>query len=1148
MARPPGTIAPALFLILLVWQPALSFSAAQDTSAEAGFFESRIRPLLVDHCYACHSAQAEQVKGELLLDSKEGVVRGGKDGPVIVAGEPGKSRLIQAVRWTDKDLRMPPKRRLSERQIADLVEWIKIGAPDPRINVPKPARGPISVAAARAMWAFSAPRDHPLPAVKQPGWCKSPIDHFILARLEQNGLSPAKPADKRTLIRRAYFDLIGLPPTPEEVDAFVADDAHVAFARIVDRLLASPRYGERWARHWLDVVRYTDSFDSRGLGGEGDVTFAWRYRDWVIKALNEDMPYEQFVMNQIAGDLLPASQPGEFNKDGLVATCMYVLGNWPNGDADREKMMTDIVDDQIDVTGRAFLGVTLACARCHDHKFDPITQKDYYGLAGIFFSSHFLPSPGSKTSGSALLRMPMASAADVERRKQYDQKLATLQKRIEQFTDEQYTRLARSLLPRVGDYLTAAWELGQQGADKPAAMIRQFAAQRSLDEYVLRRWVDYLDNTLHARPAHKRLTRPIHNAAGIAGVDGWQGADGRPDPVVLANNTDHPVSFSTLTLPAKSLAVHPGPTTGVAIGWTSPISGSVQLRGRVIDADPNCGDGIEWRIERGRAGSLETLAVGAFPNGGRQDFEQADAAGRLASIDLKPGDVLQLTVFPKGDYTCDTTIVQLTIAQREGERRIWDIGRDLVPDVLAGEKGNPHADSLGHPGVWEFFETGEESAAADAAPGSAMAAWLGRRATFKNSDELRRASQSVADALLAMDHLLERRKKSGKDASTLTSADSKLYGDWTDPRGPFWGAARKDASHLPSEAKGALAGMSGELAELQKGAPPQIELANAMAEGGIPQSEYEGTHDSFVLIRGRYDRKGERVPRALPRLLAGDHQTPIGQGSGRLQLARWIASPDNPMTAKVMVNRIWQHHFSEGIVRTPNNYGKLGVPPTHPDLLDYLALRFIDSSWSIKAIHRMIMLSSAYQQSSTPDEQTLAADPDNQLFGRMNRQRLEAEPLRDALLAVSGGLDESMGGPAFRDLTTPRRTIYLMTIRSDRSNYRMLFDAADPTAIVDQRIDSTVAPQALFLMNNPFVLDRARALARRALERQPEADRARIDWIYKLLYSRPATQKEVEIGLSAVRPSQPGSSITIEAAWEQYCQVLLCANEFVYID
>jgi hypothetical protein len=983
------------------------------------------------------------------------------------------------------------------------------------------------IEAGRNSWAFSAPKEPAIPEVRNAGWCKSPIDHFILAWLEARGLPPAPPADKRTLLRRAYFDLIGLPPTPKEVEGFVQDDTPNAFEKVVDGLLARPQYGERWARHWLDVVRYADSFDARGIGSAGDIRYAWRYRDWVVKAFNEDLPYNRFVMEQIAGDQLPGKKPGDFNADGLIATGLYVIGNWPGGDADRQKMMTDIVDDQVDVTGRAFLGVTLACARCHDHKFDPISQKDYYGLAGIFFSSHFLPSPGSPASGVALATTPIASPEQIAKHKEYDQRVASLQSGIETTLDEQYRKLGKSILPRSVEYLSAAAEIDRQGGNV-ATHLSSVASERRLDPAVLARFADYLAPAIHARPVRKLFTKATVGVAGMAGVDSWTGADGRPDPCVIANNNDHPVSFSTLTIPAKSIAMHPGPSTGVAVGWTSPLTGSVQIRGGVVDGDPNCGDGIDWRIEHVRDNTLETVASGSFPNGGTQEFAQGDGAARLESVDVRAGDVLQLTIFPKENYSCDTTIVNLEIAERDGAHGVWNLSREVVGDLVAS---NPHPDRAGNPAAWQFFEAGEEKGTASVTPGSHLAQWLAATSAHEDASKL---EAEWTDSLQQLDDESDELKKSGKNP------DARLYFDLTDPRGPLWATARDSRAALPAEARQTLAKMSQELAELKKNPLPLIEEADALIEGGVPESQFAGIHDCHLMIRGRYDRQQELVPRGFPRLLASADQPKITQGSGRLELARWVASPENPMTAKVMVNRLWQHHFGQGIVRTPNNFGKLGVPPTHPELLDYLARRFVDSGWSIKAMQKMIMLSAAYQQSSVPDDRTLAGDPDNELFGRMNRQRLEAEPFRDALLAISGSLDKTMGGPAFRELNVPRRTLYLMTIRSDRSNFRMLFDAADPTGIVDQRNDSTVAPQALFLMNNPFVLDRAKALADRVMKEGPPDDRARIDWLYRLLYSRPTTDRETEIGMSVIRAG--GES------WQRYCQVLLCANEFVYVD
>src|SRR5262245_6042282 len=432
------SVVPDLALALRLCAGAL-FASPIIAAEDFDFFEKKIRPVLVENCYECHSAQSKKVKGGLRLDSREGLLHGGDSGPAIVPGEPEKSVLIKAVRYTDKDLQMPPKdNKLPDSQIAGLVEWVKLGAPDPRASTESatqssgqpPTKAAYDVAATRKQWAFQPPKDPPIPKVKDTRWTRSPVDRFILAKLENHSLRPAVAADKRTLIRRATFDLTGLPPSPADIEAFLADDSQNAFAKVVERLLASPQYGERWARHWLDVIRYTDSFDSRGIGGPADVPEAYRYRDWVVEAFNRDLPYDQFITQQIAGDLIPASEPARFNTNGIIATGVYAIGEWGTGDADKEKMLTDIVDDQIDITGRAVLGLTLACARCHDHKFDPILTTDYYGLAGIFFSSHILPEVGPKTAGSPVLRIPLASAEELAMRKGKEDRAAELEKEI----------------------------------------------------------------------------------------------------------------------------------------------------------------------------------------------------------------------------------------------------------------------------------------------------------------------------------------------------------------------------------------------------------------------------------------------------------------------------------------------------------------------------------------------------------------------------------------------------------------------------------------------------------------------------------------------------------------------------------------------
>ncbi len=763
---------------------ALPVAVADDLSlAETTFFETDVRPLLVERCWPCHG-DTKAPKGGLRLTSRVNVLRGGDSGPAAVAGKPGESLLVQAVRYQDEP-KMPPKQKLKDREVEVLSRWVAMGLPWPseRAATHAPAQksgtGPFTDEQ-RRFWAFQPIKAVVAPEVRDKSWARSAIDRFILASLEQKGFGPAEPADKRTLIRRATFDLIGLPPSPEEVDAFLADSSPNAFARVIDRLLASPHYGERWGRHWLDVVRYADARDLIQLPAESDFREAWRYRDWVVAAFNRDLPYPEFLRNQIAGDLLPPTRPGEINADGLVATGMLAIADFVPGDVDKDQMIADYVNDEIDVIGRTFLGLSLACARCHDHKFDPISTEDYYALAGIFFSTRLIPGP--VPGNTPLVRVP--------------------------------------LLPK--------------------------------DEV------------------------------------------------------------------AK--------------------------------------------------------------------IEAADAAAKRRRTELE--------------------------------------------------------------------------------------------------------------------------------------------------------------QQPPAASQARLAALKRELDELKKKPPREIPRAVVVQDGGPKGTRHEGFKDAPVYLRGNPTKPGKTIPRGFPRILTGEHRVKITNDSGRRQLAEWLARPDHPLTARVMVNRIWQHHFGEGLVRTPNDFGARGERPTHPELLDFLAARFVESGWSVKAMHRLIMQSSAYQQSGRAAAVAAAGDPDNRLFGRMSRRRLDAEAIRDSLLVVAGRLDAASGGPAFLDQGVPRRTLYLLSARTgaNTSDFGRLFDRADPGSIVDRRGQSIVAPQALFFMNDPFVGDMAQALAARVANEATSSDEARIQRLYAIALGRPPTRDEIDVGLRLLTADGEVNP------WERYCQIVLCSNEFIYLD
>ncbi len=1098
----------SLVAIVLLLVPS-SRALAQSASDANEFFEKEVRPLLVERCLECHGAK-EKPKGGLRLTTREAVIRGGDSGPAAVAGKPDESLLIQAVRYLDEP-RMPPKAKLSDREIAILTTWVQRGLPWPETKAapapadPKAASSFRITDEQRRFWSFQPIRDVPAPAVKDERWCRSAIDRFILAPLEAQGLHPVAEADRRTLIRRATFDLTGLPPSPEEVTAFVEDPSPDAFARVVDRLLGSRAYGVRWGRHWLDVVRYTDSFDARGVGGEMDCADAWRYRDWVVDAFNRDLPYNEFVTQQVAGDLVASGELTEESLQATLGTGMLAIGNWGGGDADKEKLLTDIADDQVDVVSRAFLGLTVACARCHDHKFDPISTKDYYGLAGIFFSTHILPNVGPKTNGPPMMRIPLETKAEKAQRAEYAQRLSTLESQLKKRIEDEKTTFARGRLAETARYVTAAWEFQSQAGSAASASLAEFARRAGLHEFALRQWIGYLG--LAGR--YPLMDRTVRDVLGRPGIVAWKGAADCPSFTV--NTTNEKVTLSTFTLPARSVAVHPGPRNGVVVSWRSPIDGVVNVSGRLADADAAGGDGIAWVIEHRHGLVGRALASGAFANGGNQAF----AAASLNSIEVRRDDLIQLLVLPNAEYTCDTTHVEMVVAQADGPAK-WDLAADVLGDPLAA---NPHADRQGHAGIWSF-----EDMADRARPGAGSASAAGPLAAWQ-----RAVSQSPED-------------RSAVESATREFA--KAF-DVADSSSPFWIQTQADEAALGESVATALASLRSEVDALKKSPPPPLRFANGAQEGGVPGSPHEGVHDVRVHIRGSYARLGDLVPRHFPEILAGDSQPTISAGSGRKELAEWLASPSNALTARVIVNRVWQHHFGRGIVPTASNFGKLGERPTHPELLDALAHWFIANRWSFKRLHREIMLSSAYRQSSQPSADMLQADPGNRLFGRMNRQRLESEAIRDSLLAVAGRLDPSLGGPAVRDFGTPRRTLYLMTIRSDRSGFGPLFDVADPTAMVDARTVSTVAPQALYLLNNPFVLEQAQALARRILGRGPD-DRARIDYAYTLLYARPPRDEERQVGLDVLKNT--ASDAERQSAWEAYCQVLLCANEMIYVD
>ena len=783
--------------ILLGALVAAGAAAGQESNDAKGheFFEKRIRPVLAERCYGCHSARAKKVKASFFLDSRSGLREGGVSGLAIVPGDPERSLLVRAIRYADPELQMPPKDRLSRAQVADIEAWIRMGAPDPRTSPAGAARRPvIDLAEARKYWAFRPVVKPDLPEEGADG--RNPLDTFILARLRDKGLRPVARADKQTLIRRATFDLIGLPPAPGDVDAFVADASPRAFARVVERLLSSRHYGERWGRHWLDVVRYADT---AGDSSDFPVPQAVRYRDYVIRAFNDDKPYDRFIREQVAGDLLPANSP-EQRAEQIVATGYLALSR--KFGIVTEKFHHLTIEDTIDNLGQAILGLGIGCARCHEHKFDPIPQEDYYALYGIFQSTRY------------------------------------------PYTGSEKTKFQKDFVPLVS----------KEEAD--------------------------------------RIVKP-------------------------------------------------------------------------------------WR-------------------------------DRLAAV------------------------------EEEMKR-------------LAGK-------------------------------GAAAKAEL-------------------------------KRLKSRRDA-------------------------------LVKER-------------------PKVETAYAISEGDAG--------DARVHLKGDPETLGKSVHRGFLTVLGGQ-KVPTGGGSGRLLLAGWLTDPANPLTARVMANRIWQYHFGRGLVATPSSFGKQGRPPTHPELLDYLAARFVESGWSVKAMHRLIMLSEAYTRAGRGREENVAVDPDNELLWKFAARRLEAEAIRDAMLAVTGELDLERGGThpfppphrwnysqaqpytaRYSDFDHRKRTVYWMTQRLRKRKFMETFDGPDPNISTAVRTNSTTPLQALFMMNDSFVHERANKFAARLISARPD-DARRIDLAYQLTLARapePEERTQCLKFLQEYRRKMKANDVPGEAhtmlAWSSLSRVLFGSNEFIFL-
>jgi hypothetical protein len=938
---------PPRFIIALLSLSVLSFSQQHDE-----FFEKKIRPVLVAKCQGCHNAKVKM---------------GGIDMSSAAAfASSGAAARLEHVLSYDERIKMPPTGKLPADEIANIAAWVKLGAPWPGAPAAAVAKERAWSPEQTSFWAFQPVRKVQPPAVKNESWVRSPIDRFILAQLEAKNLKPAPEAARLTLLRRATFDLTGLPPTEDEIAAFLADTSPKAFDRVVDRLLDSPRYGERWGRHWLDVARYADS---TGNDEDHRYPYAWRYRDYVIDAFNRDLPFNQFVREQIAGDLLPP-RDGEVNRDGIVATGFLALGAKALAQQDKQKMLYDVYDEQVDVTTKAFLGLTVACARCHDHKFDPIATKDYYALTGIFASTRSFANP--KANVSQLLYKPLCGAAEYRTYESQRRVLAAKQRQINDVYDRLIEARVNRLAPQMADYMVAARRVyeGKEEVEKAGA---------KLDLRVLRRWVDYLQD----------------------------GAAGRPHLEAWAN---------------------------------APLA-----RAREVALD------YQNKYLAKLAGYNQQLAAW------RERAAQADAEMKAAPS--KPA------------------------IDAEEEPFFTDV-------------------TFGGP--------------------------------FKVSDSRRREGD-----VMNLDKDKERQRKLAEQMRRerlMTVTRDELLSD---------------------DDRRRVAELRAELEEMRKSAPPQPDMADAVEE--------DQPVEQRVFIRGDYNNPGEVAPKKFPAVLARPDDPQVKQGSGRLEFAEWLTRPGHPLTARVFVNRAWAWHFGEGLVRTPDNFGQTGERPTHPELLDYLAASFVANGWSVKQLHREIMLSSTYRMSSTASDESYKADPENRLLSRFQRRRLEVEEIRDALLATDGSIDFTMGGTLQTGFGTDgensegrlslnpeavlRRTVYLPLRRANLPTLLNLFDFGDATTVNGKRVITTVAPQALFSMNSEFVAARARNLALALLEDTDCTDADRVNRLYLRTVNRPPDSAERDAAQSYL--AAYGVKFPKKAepeAWQSLARVLLASNEFIYVE
>jgi hypothetical protein len=1061
------------------------------------FFEREVRPVLSDRCYACHSGRLKEPKGGLRLDSRSGLLAGGDTGPAIVPGDTSASLLVDAVNYGDL-YQMPPKTKLPAHEIKILTQWIRMGAPwgtspDVANATEFDLKGRMS-----EHWCWTAPTPVDPPAVRNRDWPRQESDAFILAALENRGLTPAAQANRRVLVRRAYFDLIGLPPTPEQVEAFLRDDSSGAFETLVDELLDSPHFGERWARHWLDLVRYAETY-----GHEFDYMneHAYKYRDYLIRAFNADISYDQLILEHVAGDLLePARRhPAEDFNESVIGTGFWWLGEATHSPVDVRDDEARRADNQIDVLCKTFLGLTVACARCHDHKFDAISTKDYYALAGYLQSSRrheaFLDPRGSIKQ--SIRRMRRLTAQGTERLV-----VSLLAKRLS--ADE------------FAERLVATWGL-DASVEKEGSLARWVTALRD----------DQLKDAAH--PLHAWFLLSERGGAAPADIDAvsrrLEAAAAEAERVnsALPRIAEFEAGFDDWFV------------TGHAFGQSPTLSSQWDAWAEEVQLQrPGLADG------RTMAGPLQgVLRSPTFTLTHPNVFYRISGKGATVRV-IAEGyfmDTFNALLF-KG-FSLDVDTEGQFIWQRQAQDLHRYVGHRVHLEII------DHGD--GAVGVDEVRLSDGEI---PRTPPSKMA----RAVVSGDVQGLPELARAYGRCWAAAFEAIEQHNANAEDVALI---------NWALKHGLIADAPRDaELDSLREQLK---------LEELGLAAPNRV---LAMVDG-TPENER-------VFIRGNHRTLGDEVPRRFLTALAGNagvsdrgersepgqnlQQESLQLGSGRLALAREMIEPNNPLVARVMVNRIWHHLFGRGIVPSVDNFGVLGQRPTNPELLDYLALRFVGTNWSIKRIIRELMLSATYQMSSKAAANAAEIDPQNLLWHHMPIRRLQGESIRDAMLCLSGGLDRTMYGRSVPIHVTPfmqgrgrpkksgplngngRRSVYLEVRRNFLSPMMLAFDTPIPFNTIGRRNQSNVPAQALILMNDPFVVEQAKKWSER-LVAQPSTPKARIEHMYQATFSRPPTELELRDSRSFLdrQASELATGLEDPRVWADLAHVLWNVKEFIYL-